>query len=422
MIKEYILFLIRAFRLSFAGTRGFYLWMAFLSVLVVIGGNAYVRQLVDGLAVTGMTDQVSWGAYIANFTFLVGVAAASVMLVIPAYVYRNKEVHDVVLYGELLAIAAVIMCLFFVVVDLGRPDRAWHLIPGIGKFNFPASMLSWDVIVLNGYLLLNLHICGYLLFMKYMKKEPTRLFYIPIVFISIVWAISIHTVTAFLYVGLVGRPFWNAAIVAPRFLASAFTAGPGLLILAFQVMSWVTPLKVSEKSYNLLRQIITASLLINLFMLFSEAFKEFYSGALHGASAKYLFLGLEHDGHTYNALVPWIWSAISMETVAALILVVPFLAHNRSFLNVACGLSFVGIWIEKGMGLIVTGFVPTPLGNIVEYLPSNNELLVCLGIWAFGILLFSWMVHLAVPIMNGTFTKDTGVPRASGVAIKGEAS
>ena len=422
MIKEYILFLVRAFRLSFQGSKGFYLWMAFLTVLVVIGGNAYMRQYVEGLALTGMTDQVSWGAYIANFTFLVGVAAASVMLVIPAYIYRNKEVHDVVLYGELLAIAAVVMCLAFVVVDLGRPDRFWHMIPGIGKFNFPISMLSWDVIVLNGYLLLNLHICGYLLFMKYMKRKPTPMFYVPFVFISIAWAISIHTVTAFLYVGLVGRPFWNAAIVAPRFLASAFTAGPGLLIIAFQIMGMVSNLKVSEKSYNLLRQIVTASLLINLFMLFSEAFKEFYSGALHSASAKYLFLGLEHHGHTYNALVPWIWSAIGMETIAALILIIPALAHKRVLLNAACILAFVGIWVEKGMGLIVTGFVPTPLGNIVEYLPSTNELLVCMGIWAFGILLFSWMVHLAVPIMNGTFTKDTGVPRTSDVAIKGEAS
>ena len=103
-----------------------------------------------------------------------------------------------------------------------------------------------------------------------------------------------------------------------------------------------------------------------------------------------------------------------METIAAIILIIPALAHKRSLLNAACALSFVGIWVEKGMGLIVTGFVPTPLGNIVEYLPSTNELLVSLGIWAFGILLFSWMVHLAVPIMNGTFTKDTGVPRASG--------
>ena len=73
------------------------------------------------------------------------------MLVIPAYIYKVKEMHDVVIFGELLAVATIIMCLLFVIVDLGRPERFWHLIPVIGLFNFPISMLSWDVVVLNGY-------------------------------------------------------------------------------------------------------------------------------------------------------------------------------------------------------------------------------------------------------------------------------
>jgi Ni/Fe-hydrogenase subunit HybB-like protein len=257
LLRDYITFLGRVFLLSFSGSTRFYLWMALLTIPVVLGGRAYVHQLVEGLAVTGMTDQVSWGAYIANFTYLVGVAAAAVMLVIPAYVYRNKDLHDVVLFGELLAIAAIIMSLLFVVVDLGRPDRFWHLIPKLGVFNFPGSMLSWDVIVLNGYLLLNLHICGYLLFMRYMGRTPTKLFYLPFVFIAIAWAVSIHTVTAFLYVGLVGRPFWNSAIVAPRFLGSAFTAGPGLLIIAFLVIRNITHYRITDRALHLLRNIVT---------------------------------------------------------------------------------------------------------------------------------------------------------------------
>ncbi|MBL7646176.1 MAG: polysulfide reductase NrfD [Candidatus Hydrogenedentes bacterium] len=422
MLKDYPVFLWRAVKLGFAGGSAFYAWMILLTLLSGLGGWAYTTQFVEGLQTTGMTDQVSWGAYIANFTFLVGVAAASVMLVIPAYIYRNKDMHDIVLYGELLAVAAIIMSLLFVVVDLGRPDRFWHLIPWVGVFNFPGSLLSWDVIVLNGYLLLNLHICGYLLYVKYLGRKPTATFYIPFVFLSIAWAVSIHTVTAFLYVGLVGRPFWNAAIVAPRFLGSAFTAGPGILIIAFQIMERLSGLQVNERAYTLLRQIITASLLINLFMLFCEAFKEFYSAALHNASAKYLFFGLEHHGHTYNLLVPWIWTAIVMEVIAAVILVVPPVARRRAFFNVACLLACTGIWIEKGMGLIIPGFIPTPLGNIVEYLPSFNEVLVCVGIWAFGFLLFSWMVHLAVPIMNGTFSKESGEHATPAAAIKGEVS
>ena len=228
-----------------------------------------------------MSDEVSWGVYIANFTFLVGVAAAAVMMVIPVYIYDNEELHDLVIFGELLAVAAILMCLAFVTVDLGRPDRFWHLIPGIGQFNFPESMLSWDVIVLNGYLLLNVHICGYLLYSRYRGRKPAKWFYIPFVFIAIVWAVSIHTVTAFLYVGLGGRPFWNSAIVGPRFLASAFTAGPALIILALQIIRRVTQYRISDKALLTLRGIVQVSMLINVFLLANEVFKEFYSGNLH---------------------------------------------------------------------------------------------------------------------------------------------
>ena len=201
-LRDYLVFLRRCGRIAFVGDWRYYLWMGVLTVFCLLGLNAYAKQLVNGLITTGMSDQVSWGVYIANFTFLVGVAAAAVMMVIPVYIYDNEELHDLVIFGELLAVAAILMCLAFVTVDLGRPDRFWHLIPGLGQLNFPASMLSWDVIVLNGYLLLNVHICGYLLYCRYRDMKPSKWFYIPFVFVAIGWAVSIHTVTAFLYVGL----------------------------------------------------------------------------------------------------------------------------------------------------------------------------------------------------------------------------
>src|SRR5450759_2521713 len=247
-IRNYLVFLRRCAGIAFVGDWRYYTWMGVLTVICLLGIHAYCEQFVNGLIVTGMSDEVSWGVYIANFTFLVGVAAAAVMMVIPVYIYNNDEMHDLVIFGELLSVAAIFMCLAFVTVDLGRPDRFWHLIPGIGQLNFPASMLSWDVLVLNGYLLLNVHICGYLLYCRYRGRVPGKWFYIPFVFIAIVWAVSIHTVTAFLYVGLGGRPFWNSAIVGPRFLASAFTAGPALIILALQVVRRVTATPVGEAS------------------------------------------------------------------------------------------------------------------------------------------------------------------------------
>jgi Ni/Fe-hydrogenase subunit HybB-like protein len=561
-IRNYLVFLGRSARLAFIGDWRYYLWMGILTLICLLGLNAYLKQFVHGLYVTGMSDEVSWGVYIANFTFLVGVAAAAVMMVIPVYIYNNEDLHDLVIFGELLAVAAILMCLAFVTVDLGRPDRFWHLIPGIGQFNFPASMLSWDVIVLNGYLLLNVHICGYLLYCRYQGRRPAKWFYIPFVFIAIVWAVSIHTVTAFLYVGLGGRPFWNSAIVGPRFLASAFTAGPALIILAMQVVRRVTAtapgtdasgrpelavhvpsiraataadlnglaallpelasvppdirqavlpevkmveadtgdvllrqnntdkeaffvlkgrvevkreeagrfrvtrtlgpgeqfgeisalagtprtgtataeepslvlrlsadalrklmktpavnrlvhsrmserLLITDRGLLTLRGIVQVSMLINVFLLANEVFKEFYSGNLHVISSKYLYVGL----HGHHALVPWIWTAISFNLIGMILLVLP-VTRSLKWLNVTCVLCILGIWIEKGMGLVIPGFIPTPLGEMVEYSPSLNETLVCFGIWAFGLLCYTVFLRMAVPILQGKLSKANESPAA----------
>jgi molybdopterin-containing oxidoreductase family membrane subunit len=346
--------------------------------------------------------------YIANFTYLVGLAAAAAMLVIPVYIYRNLHLHDVVIFGELLAVAVILMCLMFDTVDLGRPDRFLHL---FRRFNFPWSMLTWDVIVLNGYLLLNVHICGYLIYCAYCGRRPSPVFYVPFVFIAIVWAVSIHTVTAFLYVGLGGRPFWNSAIIAPRFLASAFAAGPAFIILTLQIVRRYTQHHVSDDALLTLRRIVQVAMLINVFLLVCEVFTEFYTGSAHVASARYLYFGL----HGRSALVPWIWTAILMNLAATAMFMLPASRALRT-LNIACVLSIVGIWIEKGMGLIVPAFVPTPLGEIVEYVPTLQEVLVCLGIWAFGLLVYTVFVRVSVPVLAGQVTYEKRLRQSGGAS------
>ena len=395
-INRYLVFLYRCVRETFYGGWRYYVWMTLLTVISLVGLHAYCKQLTDGLITTGMTDQVSWGVYIANFTFLVGMAAASVMLVIPAYVYKDESLHDVVIFGELLAVATIVMCLLFVTVDLGRPELFWHLTPGIGKFNWPISMLSWDVVVLWGYLLLNVWIWGNLIYSAYCGRKPSKLFYIPFVFIAMVWAISIHTFTAFLYMGLGARPFWNSSIVAPRFLASAFTSGPAFLVLTLQMIRRYTPYHVGNVTLLKLRSIIQVAMIINVFLLICDSFKEFYTVSHHVSSAEYLFFGL--SGH--NALVPWIWTAVALNAVALVLLMLPQ-SRGLYCLNAACVLAIFGIWIEKGMGLVVPGFIPTPLGEIVEYSPTVNETLVCIGIWAFGLLLYTIFLKGTIPVLTG---------------------
>ncbi len=252
------------------------------------------------------------------------------------------------------------------------------------------------MVVLDGYLLLNVWICGNLIYAEYCGRRPSKLFYIPFVFIAMVWAISIHTFTAFLYMGLGARPFWNSAIVAPRFLASAFTSGPAFLVLTLQVIRHYTPYHVTNVILLKLRAIIQVAMIINVFLLLCELFKEFYTISHHVASAEYLFFGL----YDHFALVPWIWTAVAFNSIALILLILPQ-SRGLRYLNVACVLSILGIWVEKGMGLVIPGFVPTPLGEIVEYTPTVDETLVCFGIWAFGLLLYTLFLKATIPVLTG---------------------
>ncbi|MFG0316565.1 MAG: sulfate reduction electron transfer complex DsrMKJOP subunit DsrP [Planctomycetota bacterium JB042] len=395
--RSYPRFLLRMLALATEGSAAFYGWMTLLTAVFLVGVHAWARQMADGMVVTHMTDHVSWGLYIANFTFLVGVAAGGVMMVIPAYLYRDREMHDVVILGEILAVAAIFMCLAFVTVDLGRPDRFWHMFPGIGRFNFPISMLTWDVLVLNGYLLLNLHVVGYLLYTRFLGRTPDPKWYVPFVMVSIVWAISIHTVTAFLYCGLGGRPFWNTALLAPRFLTSAFVAGPAFVIVTMLFLKKRLRLPLSSKPIRTLVSIVRVTILVNLLMIASEVFTEFYTGGAHTASAQYLFFGL----HGKDALVPWIWTAIALNVLAAVLFLGRRAMTDARVLTVACVAAFVGCWIEKGMGLIVPGFVPSTLHEVVEYVPSVVEWKVTAGIWAFGLMVFTVALKVAIPIFSG---------------------
>jgi molybdopterin-containing oxidoreductase family membrane subunit len=378
----------------FRGRPIYWAWVTLLLVLIAAGGWHYYLQLRDGLIVTNMTNQVSWGFYISNFTFLVGVAAAAVMLVVPAYIFHRKDIKDVVLMGDTMAIAAVTMAILFVVVDLGRPDRFWHLIPGIGRFNFPDSMLAWDVIVLNGYLLLNLGISFYIVYNHYRGRDPKESHYFPWVLLAIFWAISIHTVTAFLYSANSGRPFWHNPLLAPRFIASAFASGPALMAIGLQIIRAVSDYPIRQSVINHLALVTAIALQVTLFFLLAELFTEFYNEGEHAASARYLFLGL----HGHSGLTPWIWTAVLLLSIAVVTLMIHPLRTNPLTMNIAFVLTIIGVWIEKGMGLVIPAFIPTPIGEIYEYTPTFTEVMVSVGIWAFGLLLFTLFAKAALPI------------------------
>jgi molybdopterin-containing oxidoreductase family membrane subunit len=401
-VRNYPRFLLRLLDVATDGGVWFYTWMFLLTAIFLVGANAWAVQVADGMIVTHMTDHVSWGLYIANFMFAEGAATAGVMMVIPAFLYRNQKMHDIVIIGGLLAIAAIVMCLLFVTADLGRPDRFWHLIPGLGRLNFPLSMLTWDVVILNGYLLLNLHICGYLMYMRYLGRRPNPRWYVPFVMLSVLWGISIHTVGAFLYCGLGGRPFWNSALLAPRFLASAFISGPACIIITLLILKRLLGERISDEPIHILLNIMRVAIVVNLIMIISEMFTDFYTGGSHTASARYLYFGL----HGHNGLVPWIWTAMAGNIAAAGMFLSPLVRRSTGVLVVACVLAFSALWIEKGMGLIVPGFVPSTLHEIVEYQPSLMEWKATAGVWALGLMIYTIGLKAAINV----FTQGPSLP------------
>ena len=411
MIRHFPKYFWRMTRCVFVGTRAYYLWMGTLFAVLGIAAVSYVHHLTDGLVVTNMTDQVSWGIGIANFVYFVGVAAAAALLVFPAYVLGRKDIKHVVLFGEVLAFVAVTMCMLFILTDLGRPERLWHIIPVIGLLNLPNSMLAWDVLVFNGYLALNLYIPCYLLYVMYLGRKPTPWVYLPPVFISILWAISIHTVTAFLLAGLGSRPHWSTAILAPRFLISAGASGPALLIIIFTIIRRFTRMPIEQSVFEYLKSILRVTMPVNLFLLGCELFQEFYTGSQHTVGAHYLFFGL----HGHNVLTYWIWSAIALNITAMTVFLVPVF-RKYAWLQLAASIcTIIGIWIEKGMGLIFPGFVPSPLGEVAEYTPNLGEILVSFGVVAIGGLMFTVFAKIIIAIQLGELALVPAAPEGEPV-------
>lgn len=410
-------FVTGSLRIVSRGNRYYWIWVILLLLILARGAWAYIAQLQQGLIATSMRDSVSWAFYIGNFTFLVGVAAAAVLLVIPAYVYNWKPIKEVVVLGELLAISAIIMCGLFVTVDVGRPDRLLHLVPGLGRLNVPSSLLAWDVLALNGYLVLNLVIVTYLLFSLFVGRQPEQRVFMPLVMLSIPAAIGIHTVTAFLYNGLAARPFWNASILAPRFLASAFCSGPAVLIVVMQLLRRFTRFEIQDAAIWKVAELMAYAMFVNLFLLGAEVFKEYYSGTEHLAHMQYMFTGLKGS----NAIVPYMWTAVVCSVAAFLLFLWPRTRRNVVTLNLGCLLIWIGVYLEKGMGLIIPGMTPDTLGEIYEYGPSSTELWVAAGVFSIGFLAFTWMAKVAMAILLGEFRASRrvaarAVPRVSGGA------
>ncbi len=375
---------------SFTGSKKYWGLLAALGVLFCIGFLYYLKQIDYGLGITGMGRDVSWGLYISQFTFLVGIAASAVTVVLPYYLHNHKVFGEITILGEFLAVSAVIMSVMFVTIDLGQPTRLFNMI----LHPTPSSVLFWDVVVLSGYLLLNILI-GWTVLAAERKSVPPPKWIKPLIYLSIPWAISIHTVTAFIYAGLPGRGFWLTAIMAPRFLASAFASGPALLILLGFIVRKFSKFDPGKEVFQALAKIMTYALITTVFFTLMELFTAFYSQVPeHMHHFQYLFVGL--DGHT--KLVPWMWASVVLAILALVLLINPATRTNEDTLCFACAAVFFALWIEKGLGLVVTGFIPSPLEAVMEYTPTMQEVIITIGIWSLGFFILTVLYKIVTSV------------------------
>jgi Ni/Fe-hydrogenase subunit HybB-like protein len=378
------------FEKAIVGSRRYWIWVAALLALMGAGLVAYFRQLEEGLGITGLSGDVTWGLYIAQFTFLVGIASSAVVVVLPYFLYRQKSFGGIVILSQFQAIAAAVMSLLFVFVDMGQPARAFNVL----LYASPGSMMFWDMVSLFGYLILN-SIITHVTLSAERQKVPPPTWVMPVIWVSIPWALAMRIVSALLYSGLPGRPFWMTAILAPRALSSAFASGPALLILLCLAMGKLANYRTGKEPIQKLAQVVLYAMLCNLFFVLMEIFTVAYSGIPEPIQHyRYLFLGL--NGR--NSLAPWMWGSVVLAILSTVFLILPKTRSNEKILAVTCGLVFLSVWIEKGIGLMVGGFVPSPLGAVTEYVPTLPEIAITTGIWACGFLMITVFYKITLSV------------------------
>jgi Ni/Fe-hydrogenase subunit HybB-like protein len=375
---------------ALSGSKSYWTWIFGLLVVIGAGVACWFWQFSEGLTITGLSRDVVWGFYIAQFTFLVGVAASAVMVVLPYYLHNYKAFGKMTILGEFLAIPAVIMCMLFIFVDMGMPNR----ILNVFLHPTPHSMMFWDTVALSGYLLLNIVISTFTLSAE-RREEPPPKWLKPVILLSIPWAVSIHTVTAFLYSGLAARPFWLTAILAPRFLASAFAAGPAILILLAFFVRRVSTFDAGREAIDTLAKIVTYAMIINVFFVLMEVFTAIYSDIPeHVSHFQFLFVGLDGE----NLLAPWMWVSSILAVISLIVLINPKTRNNHGWLLIGCVAVVFSLWIDKGLGMVIAGFVPNPLGQVVHYAPSLPELTISLAIYAVGLLILTALYKIALEV------------------------
>ncbi len=374
---------------------GVYVWVGIQHAPIFLASER------GGLVLTGMSDSVPWGLYISFFVFWVGVAAAGIMFALGAYVFGHPGFRKIAVLGEVQAIAALVIVLLLIIADMGRPLRALVLMPLLP--NFPRSMLAWDFLVLTGYLVINL--AGYIYTVGRYSEDRglSARFLVPFVIIAAPIAIGIHTVTAFISQALTARPYWNTALLAPRYVATAFASGPALLLLVLLAAErTVRGFRVDWDVYRKTIFVTTGALIVGLYFTLSEVQELLWytTEPFKKAQLEVLLLG---RATPWLSLLFWLW--VSLGIAAVILALIPSVRSTRGGVAFIALLTVIAVIGEKTLTIVLPSYIPDSLGQIRPYTPTPVEIVVTIGIHAIGFLIYA---ILAKPAIRAIMTHYKG--------------
>ena len=392
-------------------SRGLRLWLAALPVGMAAGLGAWVYQLVNGLAVTNMRNPMMWGLYITFFMFFVGLSAGGLIVASAGRLFGARSFKPITRLAVLEATVAVMMAAMFLLPDIGRPDRVWHL------FRYPhfTSPLIWDVLIVTIYFLLSLTYV-WLYSRADLARAGSRLAFgtraaeadllrderykSRLAWVALPAAILLHSITAWIFGLQVSRGFWYTALMAPLFVASALVSGTGLMILLSLILRRTGRVSFGDGLVSSLGGLLGAFIAVEAFFVFSEMLTAAYPGAAFEADPVARLLS--------GRYAPFFWFEVVVGLVVPLV-IVAFVRTRRSmgWVAVASVLAIVGIFVHR-FNIVLNGLsfatVPYPPGVPIGtsqaagtgsftltqfYYPSAIEWLVALGVLSLGAAIFT---------------------------------
>jgi len=388
--------------------------LLFILLLLAWGAYAYLVQLRYGLLATGARDVVIYGLYIVNFVFFIGISYAGALVSAILRLTHAGWRMPITRISELIAVGGLTDGALQPIIDLGRPDRVWHMIV-YGRFQSP---LLWDLVAITTYLVgsfIYLYlplIPDFALLRDKLALSPSSLRGKLYTLLAVGWqntaeqrhrleraigimsvamiplAVSVHTVVAFIF-SMTLRPGWNSAIYGIYFVIGAIFSGTGVLLIIIAIFRKVYHFEeyITEKHFRYLGYLLLTLLLLYFYLAFTEYLTPAYK--LEGEEKSLLSLLMLGQ----NAV--WFWSFVVGGLVVPALLLVFSRRHVIGKVVIAAILVVAGMWLKRFIIVVPTLEVPLMPFDFGTYAPTWVEISMTFATLA-G---FSVMITLAAKFM-----------------------